>query len=66
MEFIAWIITIIGFILIFLLALFVPSYAIKIGINLAFGYDLNLFGIFLLVFAVVMIKTLFFSENKED
>ncbi|UDY80690.1 hypothetical protein [Geobacillus phage GR1] len=65
MKFIAALISIIGAIALFLLSIFVPSYAIKLGVDLIFETDVSLAGVFLLIFAVVMIKTIFFNGNKE-
>jgi hypothetical protein len=64
MKFLTGLIAFIGSIILFLLAVFVPSFAVKMGIDLIFETDVNLAGVFLLMFALIMTHTVFFK--KED
>lgn len=53
----------IGISLLLLFVIFILSYIIKVGLDLIFGTDVNLLGVFFLLFSLIMIKTIFFDKE---
>lgn len=65
MKFLIGLFTFIGIVILFVLAIFIPSYAIKTGVDLIFGTNINLLGVFFLLFSLIMIKTIFFDREED-
>lgn len=53
----------IGMLLSILFVILIPSYIIKVGLDLIFGTDVNLLGVFFLLLSLIMIKTFFFDKE---